>query len=692
MQKTTWLALAVLALPASVAVAGPPAPAVPAAASSPAEASRPYTPGLDVTAMDRTADPCANFYQYACGGWRKNNPIPPDQTSWSVYGKLYEDNLAFLRGILEEAGRTRRDAVEERIGDYYAACMDEAAVEKLGLAPLQGDLDAIAALRSVRDLPALLARLQVDTGARGMLFGVGSAQDPDDSERVILNLDQGGLGLPDRDYYTKDDPRSREIRDRYLQHVERVFALLGEGPEAAKAHAAAVMELETGLARASLTRVERRDPYRLKNKYARADMPKVAASLDWEAYFRALGAPPFEVANVMAPAFFAEIEARLSSTPLATWQAYLRLHLAEAAAPYLSSPFVSEQFGFYRRYLRGAQEMAPRWKRCVQYVDRDLGEALGQAYVRRVFPPETRRATLAMVEQVEAAMQERIEGLDWMGAATKRKALEKLHGIRNKVGYPDRWRDYSPVQVSRAAFLASVRSAVSFESRRGLRKIGRPLDRDEWAMSPPTVNAYYDPQMNDINFPAGILQPPLYDPRMDDAPNYGNTGGTIGHELTHGFDDEGRKFDARGNLKDWWTEEDAREFERRTQCIRDQYAKYVAVDDIHVNSALTAGEDVADLGGEILAWMAWKAATADRKLEPRDGLSPEQRFFVGFAQWVCANQRPEEQRVRAATDPHSPPEPRVNGVVVNMPEFARAFSCKPGQAMVKPPEEVCRVW
>jgi putative endopeptidase len=653
----------------------------------------PYTPSLDMASMDKTADPCVNFYQYACGGWEKNNPIPADQTSWSVYGKLYEDNLRFLRGILEQVSvnKAGRTPVEQKIGDFYEACMDEAAVETQGLAPVRSHLDAVEKLNKPKDLAPLVAQLQLAYG-RSLLFNSGSTQDPDEAEKIIAELDQGGLGLPDRDYYTKSDAKSKETQERYVQHVQKIFELMGEDSAAAKKDAETVMRMETALAKASMTRVDRRDPYKLKHKMGMAELQKLAPEFNWNAYYKVAPYPAFETLNVDTPEFFKEVNAQLASEPLQGWKSYLRFHVVDAASPYLSSAFAKEQFEFYRKYLRGAKEEQPRWKRCVSYTDRGLGEALGQVYVAKVFSPELKESTLDMVRRIEDAMAIRIKNLDWMSPETKEQALKKLHGIRNKIGYPDKWRDYSSVNVAREEFAGNVVRARAFEKRREINKIGKPLDRGEWGMSPPTVNAYYDAQMNDINFPAGVLQPPLYDAKMDAAPNYGNTGGTIGHELTHGFDDEGSQFDANGNLKNWWTKEDREKFEARTKCVEDQYAGYVVVDDIHINSKLTLGEDVADLGGEILAYLAWQGATNGQDLHPRDGLTPEQRFFIGFAQWDCANERPEELRVRAATDPHSPAQYRINGVVVNMPEFTKAFACRAGQPMVNPPAKVCKVW
>jgi endothelin-converting enzyme/putative endopeptidase len=650
-----------------------------------------YSPSLDVTSMDRSVDPCVDFYTYSCGGWQKNNPIPPDQTSWSVYAKLYEDNLAYLRAILEQAAAAKdRDAVTQKIGDYYSACMDEAAVEKRGAKPVWPSLVEIQGLQSVRAMAPLVARLHLagDT----MLFASGSQPDPDNSDAMIVGLGQGGLGLPDRDYYTKDDPKSKETRERYVQHVQKMFVLIGDSEEKAKQEAATVMRVETALAQASLTGVERRDPHKITNKMKVADLQKLAPNFDWTAYFSASQVPPFDTLNVESPAFFKELNAQLASVTLDDWKVYLRFHVANPEAPYLSSAFVDENFDFYRKYLRGAKELRPRWKRCVQYVDFELGEALGQEYVRKTFPPELKADTLHMTQLIEDAMAMRIEQLDWMSPATKQQALNKLHSIRNKIGYPDKWRDYSSVEIVRDDFYGNALRATEFENRREFNKVGKPTDRSEWEITPPTVDAYYNSQMNDINFPAGVLQPPLYDAKMDDAPNYGNTGSTVGHELTHGFDDEGRQYDGKGNLKDWWTAQDAAQFVKHADCVVHQYATYVVVDDVHINSKLTEGEDVADLGGTVLAYIAWKNADKNLQLTDRDGLTPDQRFFIGFAQWDCANERPDDLRARAITDPHSPAKYRINGVVVNVPEFGTAFNCKPGSPMIKPADKVCQVW
>ena len=654
--------------------------------------SFPYTPGLDVSSMDRSADACSDFYQYSCGGWLRNNPIPSDQAKWSVYGKLYQDNQRFLWGILDSLARKPdgRNATQQKIGDYFAACMDEAAVEKLGAKPLAPYLARIGAMKDKRELGAVLGDLHLDTGDAGLFFGVGSNQDFANSNDVIAFAGAGGLGLPDRDYYTKDDDRSKDIRNKYVAHVTRVFNLLGDNPEVAAKNALVVMSVETALAKASLTRVQKRDPYNLFHKMDGKALRAMTPAFDWDGYLGRLGLAKLDTFNVTEPAFFKAFDAELGSRSLEEIRTYLRWHIAKEASPYLSTAFVNENFEFFSKTLRGVPQLRPRWKRCVTLVDSQLGEALGQEFVARAFSPKLKDDTNRMTKRIEQAMRDDIQSLTWMSDATKKRALEKLETIVNKIGYPDKWRDYSSVDVKSGDFFGNVERATRFEQKRDLAKIGKPLDRGEWLMTPPTVNAYYNAQMNDINFPAGVLQPPLYDPKMDDAPNYGNTGGTIGHELTHGFDDQGRQFDAQGNLKDWWTPDDGKAFEERAACISDQYAQYVIVDDIRINSKLTLGEDVADVGGLVLAWMAWKAETADKRLEDRDAMTPEQRFFVGYAQWACENDRPENLRVKALTDPHSPGKYRVNGLMVNMPEFEKAFSCKAGSPMAA--VKRCRVW
>lgn len=652
----------------------------------------PYSPSLDLSSMDKSVDPCENFYLYACGNWIRSNPIPADQSRWDVYAKLQQDNQRFLWGLLLQAGRTdaARTPDAQKIGDFFYACSNEPAIEKAGAAPMESALRQLDAVKTLKDLPAFLAAQHLALYASSMLFDFGSSQDFENSESVIGFAEAGGLGLPDRDYYTKTDAHSVEIRQKYTEHVAKMLELLGATPDAAKAGAADVMRIETALAKATLTRVEVRDPHKLLHKMTPAQLQALTPSFRWDVYLKALHAPAMKQVNVSQPAFYKQVDAQLRGNSLDAVKNYLRWHMIHARARFLSSAFVTADFDFFSHYLRGTPAMAPRWRRCEQLVDHMLGEAMGHVFVDQTFTPETKARTVAMTRDIEAAMKSEIEGLDWMTPATKKQALLKLQSITNKIGYPDKWRDYSSVTIARDDFFGNVERAVVFESHRQLAKIGKPVDRTEWGLSPPTVNAYYDPQNNDINFPAGVLQPPLFDPKMDDAPNYGNTGATIGHELTHGFDDEGRQFDAKGNLRDWWQKEDDTQFQSRAACVSDEYSEFTIVDDLKINGKLTMGEDIADLGGTMLAWIAWKSATKDKDPQPVDGLSPDQRFFVGMAQWACGSERPESLRADAITEEHSPNPFRINGVVQNMPEFQKAFACRVGQPMVR--ANACRIW
>ncbi len=647
-----------------------------------------HEPVLDLNSMDRSIDPCVDFFAYSCAGWIKNNPIPPDQSSWDTYSKMQDENLSQLRGILEAAAEPSpaRNAVTQKIGDFYASCMDEKAIDAKAVAPIQPILDRIARVTSKSEIADIAALMVYDN----VLFRFDSIQDFRDANQVIADADQGGLGLPDRDYYTKDDAKSQELRKAYLAHVQKMLELLGDKPDTAASEAQTIMRIETALAKGSMTRVQRRDPKSMDHKMASGDLEKLSPEFQWNAYFTKVGMPSLSSLNVASPNFFKAMSEELNAASLDDWKTYLRWHLVHADAPFLSSAFVNENFAFYGKTLRGQQELQPRWKRCTEGVDRDLGEALGQAYVDKYFSPEAKQQALKMVKEIEAAMQQDIDSLPWMSATTKKQALIKLHAVANKIGYPDKWRDYTKLEIVRGDELGNVERSRKFEFNRQLAKIGKPVDRGEWGMTPPTVNAYYDPQMNDINFPAGVLQPPAFDPTSDAAPNYGDTGGTIGHELTHGFDDEGRQFDAHGDLRDWWTPDDAKEFQKRADCISNQYSSYTIIDDIKINGKLTLGEDVADLGGLLLAYMAWKQDTKGENLQPIDGLTPDQRFFVGYGQSWCGQTRDETKRLRATVDPHSPEKYRTNGVVSNMPQFQQAFHCKSGSPMVN--QNACRVW
>jgi putative endopeptidase len=699
MTMTHRLAAAVMAAGALLGGNTLLAATTPAPAAEQPLSSLPYTPSLDPAAMDRSVAPCEDLYQYACGGWIEANPIPADQSSWSVYAKLANENQRFLWGVLEQLAQPvtpeapARSARQTQLGDYFAACMDEAAVQKAGLAPLQPALARIAALQDKRQLPALLAALQLDSGSDRFFFGFGAGQDFADATQQIAFATAGGLSLPERAYYLKADARSVALRQQFLAHVARLFELLGDSPAAATLAARSVLSTETALAKASLSTVDKRDPYKTFHTLDARGLQRLTPGFDWTAYRIALGVPAaLDRYNVTEPAFFKALGAQWQRTSLAQIKTYLRWQLASSSAPTLDAAVAQADFDFFSHTLRGVPQQKPRWKRCVQWADQQLGESLGQEFVARTFGPEQKAATQQMTAEIEAAMASRLKSLSWMSEPTRQRALAKLNSIVNKVGYPDRWRDYSALKVSRDDFFGNVRRGKAFELRRQLVKIGQPLDRGEWGMTPQTVNAYYDAQMNDINFPAAVLQPPLYDPQLDDAPNYGNTGGTIGHELIHGFDDEGRQFDAQGNLKDWWQPQDAKAFEARAACVAKQYAGYTIVDNIKINPQLTLGEDLADFGGMVLAWQAWQSHVAGQPLGEVDGLTPAQRFFVGFAQWDCNSTRPETLRLHALTDPHSPGRHRINGVVVNLPQFEQAFACKPGQKMVLPAAQRCALW
>jgi endothelin-converting enzyme/putative endopeptidase len=647
-------------------------------------------PQFTTANMDMTVNPCVDFYQYACGTWMANNPIPADQSSWDFWGVMDDRNRAVLRGILEKASvdDPKRSAVEQKIGDFYVSCMDEPAIDKLGARPLEPELKRIDAIKSKEQILDALVRLQL-IGV-GAFFSFSSEPDPKNSSLMIANVDQGGLGLPDRDYYLKDDPKSVKLREQYLAHVQKMLELLGESRAKAASDAQAVLRVEMDLAKGSLDLVSRRDPNQVHHKMSGTELAALAPRVDWPKYFAGFGAPSFTDLDVSVPGFFKALDAVLANTSISDLKIYFRWQLLHSEAPLLAKAFVDENFHFFGQTLRGAKELEPRWKRCVEATDRDLGFALGQKYVEQAFPPDAKARVLSMVQEIEKMLGEDIRSLDWMTPATKEQALVKLRGVTDKIGYPDKWRDYSSVDVERGQAVGNDERATEFEVRRQLSKIGQPVDRSEWGMTPPTVNAYYSPQHNDINFPAGILQPPFFDNHIDAAVNYGAIGSIMGHELTHGFDDEGRQYDAEGNLRNWWTPEDEKEFEKRAECFIKEYSAFTPVDDVHLNGKLTLGENTADNGGVHLAFMALMKSLEGKSQPKIDGFTPPQRFFLAWGQAWCENVRPEMARMWAQTDPHSPGRDRVNGVLGNMPEFREAFACHDGQPMVHAP--ACRVW
>jgi endothelin-converting enzyme/putative endopeptidase len=648
------------------------------------------TPGFDLNAIDRKANPCEDFYQYSCGTWIKDNPIPPDQSSWGRFSELAERNREILHQILEQASvATNRDADTQKIGDYYSSCMDEKTISSKGMTPLQPELDRIKALKNTQDLSEEVARLhrdQVD-----VLFSFGSGQDFKDSNAVIGQADQGGLGLPERDYYFRTDAKAVETRKEYVAYLTRMLTLTGVPAADAAKQANDVMALETAIATVSLDVTSRRDPDKVYHKMKLAEFEALSDSFAWSRYFAIIQAPPMESLNVAVPEFFKGQEALLKNQPMAVWKSYLTLHLIRQQAMLLPSTFDTENFAFYGKFLTGAKEQKTRWKRCVAATDGDLGEALGKAYVERTFGAEGKQRTLEMVKKIEAAMGQDLQSLAWMTPATKQKALEKLHAITNKIGYPDHWRDYSALSIVKGDAMGNSLRSNEFEFHRQIEKIGKPVDRLEWLMTPPTVNAYYDPQMNNINFPAGILQPPFFDKQADDATNYGAIGAVIGHELTHGFDDQGRQFDAKGNLDDWWTPADAKAFDEREDCFVKEYSSFELPGGVHMNGKLTLGENTADNGGLRIAWMALMNDLAGKTLPKKDGFTEAQRYFLGWGQIWCDYQTEESQRMQAQTNPHAIARFRVNGTVSNMPEFQQAFSCKAGQPMVRGANS-CRVW
>jgi len=650
-------------------------------------------PAFDVNAIDKSIDPCVDFYQYACGTWMKNNPVPPDKSRWGRFDELADHNLYILRDILTEAQTSgKRSATETMVGAYYASCMDESTIEKKGTTPLGPELERINGIKTREDFIREIAYLH--RNASPALFAFYPQPDMHDSTETVANLDQGGITLPDRDYYIKDDAKSVETRQKYLEHVQKMFELSGDKPEVAAVEAKTVLTVETGLAQAAMDRTARRDPKARDHKMTVAEIAAAAPNFDLTLYFADNGSPKFTSLNVGNPDFFKQVNDQLTTMPLEDWKTYLRWRTINDYAPGLTKAFVEEDFLFNGKYMSGQQEMEPRWKRCVKSTDRSLGMALGKLYVDRTFGAEGKERTLKMVQAIETAMRQDVGNLTWMSDTTKKKAYEKLDAIVNNIGYPDQWRDYSTVIIKSDDYAGNVERAGAFEVQRQFKKIDKPTDRKDWSMTPPTVNAYYRPSMNDINFPAGILQPPFYGKQMDDAVNFGGVGVVIGHELTHGFDDQGRKYDAEGNLHDWWTADDAKEFEQRATCTANEYSSFVSVKDdkgeVKLNGRLTLGENTADNGGLKLAYMALTSIIGNTPVKPIDGYTPQQRFFLSYGQIWCQNVTDQEARKRVLTDPHSPGRWRVNGAVQNSAAFQQAFGCKAGQPMVS--ENACRVW
>ena len=663
------------------------------AASLEARQNAPKVSALDPANMDLSVKPCDDFYSYANGTWLKRNPIPPEFSRWGSFQMLAEKNTLVLRGILDEAARNTgavKGSNGQKIGDFYFTGMDTTTIEALGAKPIEGDLNRIAAIKNIAGIQEELARLHLN--GVGGVFGLFANQDQKNSTQMIAQLGQGGLGLPDRDYYVSDDPKLKQNREDYLGHITALFKLLGDEASSAQQNGKAVLAFETRLAKASFTRVERRDPEKNYNKMTQAQLSALAPDFNWSGFFAAVGLLAPGDVIVGQPPFFKEVNEMLKDVPLNEWKAYLRWRIVSGAAPALSSAFVNENFRFNGTILTGTKELQPRWKRISQVINGTMGEALGELYVARAFSPQAKARAQEMVTNLLASMKEHIQGLDWMDEATRTAALKKLSTFNVKIGYPDKWRDYSGLMIDRTSYLGNLRRAAQFNTRFNLAKVGKTVDRTEWGMTPPTVNAYYSATRNEIVFPAGILQPPFFNPDADNAVNYGGMGAVIGHEVSHGFDDQGSKYDAEGNLKMWWTPETRKKFEERTALVVRQFDDYVAIDSLHVIGKLTLGENIGDFAGLSIAYSALEKTLQGKPKKMIDGFTPEQRFFLAWAQIWRTNSTPEALRLQVRTDPHSPARFRTNGPLSNIPAFYEAFGCGDGSPMIRPLSVRPKIW
>lgn len=690
MKKRTLICLA-----AAMVLSAPVLTAQEKGATPSSESKKPQLlPGLDKDIMDTTADPCVDFAQYSCGNFSKLYPIPKDRSGFGTGTIIFDYTEYVVHNILAKAaeGGANRTANEQKIGDYYASCLDADAIDKLGLKPLQPEFDRIAALKSKDELTGLLGHFQlINVNA---FLGFGEQQDFKDARKQIAVVDQGGLGLPERDFYFRTGDVAEKTRTQYVQHIANMFKLTGEPEAQAAADAQKIMQLETALAKVSMDITSRREPKNIYHITPVSELASLTPLISWKQFIADSGAPPVTEVNVTSADFLKGLNSILASTDLDTIKTYLRWQVI-ASTPGLVLPKAldDEDFDFFRNKLAGQPQQRPREKRCTQATSNALGEAIGEVYVAQEFPPSSKQATVQMVRDIEAAMDQDLKTLDWMSAETKTRAEQKLHMIADKIGYPDHFRDYSKLTVVRGDAFGNDRRAAEFENHRELDKIGKPVDRGEWGMSPSTVNAYYSPTMNDINFPAAILQAPMFDKNATDAENYGHIGAVVGHELTHGFDDQGRQFDGNGNLDDWWTAEDGKKFDEKADCEVKEYNGFVVTDDVHINGKLTLGENTADNGGLRLAFLAFLADAKRKGIDLKaksDGFTPIQQFFLGFGQDWCGDMRPQQRRLQAQTDPHSDRKYRVDGVVQNMQEFGEAFGCKVGQPMM--PVNACRVW